>query len=251
MRSRWILPQALGLSLAVLPVALAAAVLTVWEVAGCRREERTVLRPRDWAARLGVAAAGWSLPVFVLWIWGHINLLSVWQWNYRNHAAFYAHYARTYWKWLLVNPLEFALAVGLPIVAAALFGFRNLLAGGWRQRAMGPYWCLTGVGLLLSLSGKNMGEAARLWLIVMPWPVWLAAGFFYRRDATPAARVFPTRIALILALVQTAVAIGTVTRVTGFDFPTLPAGQTVTMRETLASKEPPSPAAPSVSLSSR
>ena len=35
-------------------------------------------------------------------------------WNFRNHAAFYDHYTRTYWKWLLVNPIELIFAVGAP-----------------------------------------------------------------------------------------------------------------------------------------
>ena len=73
--------------------------------------------------------------------------------------------------------------------------------------------------------GKNMGEAARLWLVLMPWPVWLAARFFVRDPslAAPAdAKQFSSRRAAALLLIQMAVCFGTVTRVTGFDFPTAP-----------------------------
>jgi hypothetical protein len=72
---------------------------------------------------------------------------------------------------------------------------------------------------LLWLSGKNMGEAARLWLIIMPWPVWLAAGYFAAYPETPqsaASGRFLHRAALALLVVQMIVCLGTVTRVTGF-----------------------------------
>jgi len=238
---------AMFLSLAVLPIALAAGLLTLWEAVICTPGERTALGPRDWVARLAAVAVGWGLPVLLLWLIGRINLLSVWQWNYRNHAAFYAHYARTYWKWLLVNPIEFGFAVGAPAIVAAAIGFRSVLAAGWRRRAMGPSWCLTATWLVLWLSGKNMGEAARLWLIVMPWPVWLAAGFFVpRSDAASGNRSVPTRAAVLLLVVQMIVSIGTVTRVTGFDFPNLPAGQGVAVREVLPSGRLASVAADSI-----
>ena len=58
---------------------------------------------------------------------------------------------------------------------------------------MGPYWCLTATWLVLWLSGKNMGEAARLWLLFMPWPVWLAAGYFAARSLTRPATSRPVR----------------------------------------------------------
>jgi hypothetical protein len=85
---------------------------------------------------------------------------------------------------------------------------------------------------VLWLSGKNMGEAARLWLVFMPWPVWLAAGFFApRSDAAGGSGTHSARIAAVLFVVQMAVSIGTVTRVTGFDFPNVPEAQSVSVRE--------------------
>jgi methylthioxylose transferase len=226
---------AMFLSLAILPVAVAAALLSLWEAVFCRRQERTALRYRDWVLRIGAAIFGWALPIFVLWLVARINLLAVWQWNYRNHAAFYEHqqqFPRTYWKWLLVNPLELAFAVGSPLIIAAGIGWRKILTARWRSRSMGPYWCLTATWLVLWLTGKNMGEAARLWLIFMPWPVWLAAGYFApRSDVSANSRPAPAAV-LLLAL-QMVVAVGTVTRVTGFDFPVVPEAQGVSMRERL------------------
>jgi methylthioxylose transferase len=221
------------LSLAILPVALAAGLLTLWESVLCSPQERASLRYRDWGTRIGAAATGWGIPVLLVGLLGRVNLLSVWRLNFQNHAAFYDHYTRTYWKWLLANPIELVFAVGAPVILAAVIGFRKSVASGWRQRAMGPYWCLTVTWLVLWLSGKNMGEAARLWLIFMPWPVWLAAGFFTPRSDAAGGGSSPTRTVVLLFLVQMAVAVGTVTRVTGFDFPNVPEGQAVSVRERL------------------
>jgi hypothetical protein len=221
------------LSLAILPIALAAGLLTLWEAVLCSPEERVSLRYWDWGTRIGTAAIGWGIPVLLVGLLGRLNLPSVWRWNFQNHAAFYDHYTRTYWKWLLANPIELVFAVGAPVILAAVIGFRKSVAAGWRRRAMGPYWCLTATWLVLWLSGKNMGEAARLWLIFMPWPVWLAAGFFAPRSDAHGGGQPSMRTAAVLILVQMAVAIGTVTRLTGFDFPNVPEGQGVSVREKL------------------
>ncbi len=222
----------LCLSLAILPVALAAVLLTAWETLICGRDERVAPLYRAWGLRVAAAAAGCGIPIALLWMLARINLFAVWQWNLRNHAAFYDHYTRTYWKWLLVNPLETIFALGAPVAIAVVVAFRNRLSCGWRRRAMGPYWCLTATWALLWLTGKNMGEAARLWLIFMPWAVWLASGFFVR-PSTPDSSDGPSvrRLAALLFAFQMVVAIGTVTRVTGFDFPEVPDTKTVSVRE--------------------
>ncbi len=240
------------LSLAILPVALAAVLLTVWEALLCNRDERVSPFYRAWALRVAAAAAGWGIPIALLWMLGRVNLLAVWQWNLRNHAAFYDHYTRTYWKWLLVNPLETLFALGAPVAIAVIISFRNRLSSGWRKRAMGPYWCLTATWALLWLTGKNMGEAARLWLIFMPWAVWLASGFFVRL-LTPDDGDGPgvRRLAALLFVFQMVVAIGTVTRVTGFDFPEIPETKTVAVREDFQVGSSPSLAANAVPSTQR
>ena len=231
------------MSLAILPIAAAAALLTMWEAFICSNDSAnspaaasSAIRPRDWAARIGAALAAWAILILLLrWI-GHINLFAVWAWNYRNHAAFYDHNVRTWWKWILANPIELLFGVGAPIMLAAAVGFPKMIAAGWRRREAGPYWCLTATWIVLWLSGKNMGEAARLWLVLMPWPVWLAARFFVRDPslAAPAdAKQFSSRRAAALLLIQMAVCFGTVTRVTGFDFPTAPPALTLPDRQIL------------------
>jgi len=206
------------LSLAILPIGAAAALLTIWEGMLCSRSERSVVAPRDWTLRIGAAAIGWAIPILALAGFFKLNLLRVWSWNYHNHAGFYQQNVRTYWLWLIANPIEFAFALGPPLALAAILGISFQLRSGWRRRAAGPAWCLTAIWLLLWLSGKNMGEAARLWLIVMPWPVWLASGYFAAHFETPQLESgrFSNRAALVLLAIQMIVCLGTVTRVTGF-----------------------------------
>jgi hypothetical protein len=206
------------LSLAILPIGAAAALLTVWEGLLCDRSERSVAAPRDWALRIGAAAIGWAIPIVALAGFFKLNLLRVWSWNYHNHAGFYQQNVRTYWLWLIANPIELAFALGAPLALAAILGIYFQLRSGWHRRAAGPAWCLAAIWLLLWLSGKNMGEAARLWLIIMPWPVWLASGYFAAYFETPQLESgrFSNRAALVLLAVQTIVCLGTVTRVTGF-----------------------------------
>ena len=68
------------------------------------------------------------------------------------------------------------------------------------------------------ISGKNMGEAARLWLLLQPWVVVAAAGALSDQCAS-APKTPPARNAIWLALlaVQAIACIATVTRVDGFD----------------------------------
>src|SRR5580692_5534524 len=178
----------------------------------CSRVERSVVALRDWALRIGAAALGWAIPVVALAVFFKLNLLRVWSWNYHNHAGFYQQNVRTYWLWLIANPIEFAFALGAPLALASILGIYFQLRSGWRRRAAGPAWCLTAVWLLLWLSGKNMGEAARLWLIIMPWPVWLASGYvaaFCETPQSPASARFLHRAALVLLVVQLIVCLGT------------------------------------------
>ncbi|MBT4867437.1 MAG: hypothetical protein HON53_20220 [Planctomycetaceae bacterium] len=152
-----------------------------------------------------------------------MNLFNVWRWNVVNHSAFYDQFDRSYWKWVLVNPLELSLAVGLPVILLAIAGCRRAMqqSGNWRASRLGPcVCCMTTIGLLW-LSGKNSGEAARLWLFLMPWLIWLAADMFARPVKAGAGKqIAPVSVvpmgALAVIALQAIVCIATVTRVTGF-----------------------------------
>lgn len=213
----------LMLSLAFLPVMLFMAILS-WRPLSNNAaiDDPAIARPglRSWIAGLPPcsclvgAVAGFLVPTLWLGWAGQINLFAVWALNYQNHAAFYAQYLRTYWKWLLVNPIELTIAAGWPIglLSAAFLG------AAFRTRNL----CRTPVAFgvvvvwgLLWLSGKNSGEAARLWIVFLPWLVWMAGEELARleRGAT-LIRVRPSVVVLALQLIVCA---STVARVSGFD----------------------------------
>lgn len=160
------------LSLAFVPV---AAILAAWTFFESRATAgvATAAPARvggQWC--LAGGAAAFMAPIILLRVACGLNLVLVWSWNFSNHALFYEHNVRTWWKWLLVNPVELAVAVGPPLAVLAMSGFVRAVSRAPRSPvaiAVGLVWGL------LWISGKNMGEAARLWILLMPWIVWLAA----------------------------------------------------------------------------
>lgn len=203
------------LSLAMLPVACLAGLLTLWYVWGCRTEEQL---PNGTTRLLRglVAGGGGFLALTCVTTWGTgCNLLEVWVWNYRNHAGFYAQYPRTYWKWLLVNPIEISVATGLPMALAAFS-----LPTAWKNRrtaAAGPFWMSLLTWSLLWLTGKNMGEAARLWIFLIPWVIWSAAiGWEARLEGGSVEGAVLRRRWMISWAYQWLGALALITRVAGF-----------------------------------
>jgi hypothetical protein len=200
-----VLWMGLFISLAILPVAILAVAMTAWEGWICDRGQRpsaagaSLLRTSVWFA-LGI-----SVPIALLWTWAGARLPVIWAWNLSNHAAFYESYSRTYWKWLLVNPIELAVAAGLPLTTLALAAYHRL-GTNWRNKAAGPLWCCGLVWGCLWLSGKNSGEVARLWIVLMPWLCWLAGAGFVRqpeqsaRDSRWSSAIWWVALALQLLL---------------------------------------------------
>ena len=205
------------LSLAVIPV---LAIVTLATLIFWWRESET---PGRTGIRLlyfcAVAVSVFVFATALASLFCEISLPHVWAWNYRNHAAFYGEFHRTWWKWLLVNPLEFAMAAGAPVAVFALQGsfrgFRTILAGKRR--------CLTPLALsalivwtLLWLSGKNMGEAGRLWLFAIPWLIWIAA--IPESGHANSLRGSSMRTLLLAVALQAIVSMVTVGRISGFEF---------------------------------
>ena len=88
--------------------------------------------------------------------------------------------ARTYWKWLLMNPVECAIFGGLPLTVAALWSRRALRTPDYaRLRAFLISWLV--LFALLDLSGTVRGEVGRIWLFLL-WPTALAAGAWCARS---------------------------------------------------------------------
>ena len=210
------------LSLAIAPVAVLTAAATVIGELVKKAPPRAGVR--WWLLAVSAAGAGFFIPLIFLAWRCDLNLPHVWSWNVANHALFYEHNTRTWWKWLLVNPLEAALAAGGPLAGLALIG-----ACRSRSTRLFPLVAATVlVWGLLWLSGKNMGEAARLWLLFQPWVVVAAAAAMSQErmeglvpeigpaGLNPAAR---GRIVWVAVMTLQAVAcIATVTRVDGFEF---------------------------------
>lgn len=191
------------LSLALLPVALLASLLAVRNLMASEPARR---RPLAWAlardaAVISAAFAGLSLLCYLLF---DINLVTVWRWNFHNHAAFYEQFPRTYWKWLLLNPVELALAAGSPVFVCAIF---SLTRTPFATSVAVPIGVVT---ILLWISGKNSGEAARLWLFLIPWVIWIAAFSWNAHEDRRRWR--------LIVVLQAVVAFLTSVRIGGFGF---------------------------------
>ena len=125
------------------------------------------------------------------------SFAAIWQQNLVNHADFYQQYSRTWIKWFFVNPIELGVATGFAvmlIVPIALYRqFRFVLQyvrsgepvhfGRLYQALLSL--SLTATWLLLHCSGKNMGEAARLWIFLTPWWMLILAAPVGNSPSTP------------------------------------------------------------------
>jgi hypothetical protein len=122
-----------------------------------------------WRRRIGLVLAtglGFLLTTLCFWLVSRANPFSIWLTNSANHARFYVENPRRYWPWVLENPVELAIALGLPTVVCIARGLKG---------APRVFWVTAGTLALLTLSGKNLSEVARLWLPLMP-PLVVAAG---------------------------------------------------------------------------
>jgi methylthioxylose transferase len=131
----------------------------------------------SWRSRAGLIAAiglGFIALMVCGWVASGANPLVVGSWNLHHHARFYDEFPRTYRLWLVVNPVELAIALGLPTAVWCLFGLcapRGLPVSVWSTFV---------VLALTNLTGRNMGEVARLWMLYMP-PLLVGAGYGFDR----------------------------------------------------------------------
>ncbi|HEX8200245.1 MAG TPA: hypothetical protein VF590_07135 [Isosphaeraceae bacterium] len=172
-RRRWgpdlaagvVLGLGMQFSLVFLPVGLIAALVVLTDPeAGWRRR----------GLRIVVTGAGFLAWTLAIWAVSGANPFVIWWWNQANHARFYLEYLRTYAAWVLINPLELAVALGLPAACWAAAGLGT-------RRAPRVAWATLAVLVLLDLSGRNLGEVGRLWLPLMP-PLLIAAGSALERS---------------------------------------------------------------------
>jgi hypothetical protein len=132
----------------------------------------TDLRRR--AALLVATAVGFLAPTLAFWLASGASPFLIWWWNQKNHARFYVEYHRSYRLWVLINPLELAVGLGIPATFWAVVGL------GAGRAASRVAWASLAVLVLLTLTGRNLSEVARLWLPFMP-SLLTAAGFALAR----------------------------------------------------------------------
>ncbi len=142
-------------------------------------------RELGWKERARVVAAtgaGFLAVTFAFWIITGANPFAIWRTNAANHARFYVEYPRSFLAWVAENPIELAVALGVPTAIWAAIGLRQ-----------GPpaAWATAGTLAFLTLSGKNLSEVARLWLPLMP-PLVAAAGAGAARVAAGASGLAAT-----------------------------------------------------------
>lgn len=168
-------------TLALLPVGLIVALVVL---------TKRGLGPARGLSVIVAIGAGFLGVVVACWLATGVDLLATWAANLVNNSRFNEGTRRSYLTWLLYNPFETAIAAGLPAFVWAIVG---LTAG--RRLVPRAAWCTIAVLAIADLSGRNMGEVARLWLLFLP-PLFLAAGVGLTRLNAGVQAVFAT-IALI------------------------------------------------------
>jgi hypothetical protein len=142
------------------------------------------VRRRGPLTALGWAAAGLALPYAVVLLLGHRPLRSALTALAIHREGFTA--PRSYVLWLLFNPLDLAVFVGVPVAvlfgAALLRASRAARAGNAQPADRFTLAAAAFLGALL-LSGTVRGEVGRIWIPLMPVVLVAAATRLQRRAA--------------------------------------------------------------------
>lgn len=178
-----------GLTLAV-GMAFTLAFLPVGLIVGLILLATPGLDLRRRALLVIATGIGFLLPTFVAWAVSGANPFVIWWWNQKNHARFYVEYPRSYLAWLVANPIELMIGIGLPTSVWAIVGLTSQA-----RRVPVAVWATLGTLVFLTLSGKNLSEVGRLWLPMMP-ALLVAAGLGLERlGAGP--RGFATTVGML------------------------------------------------------
>ncbi len=147
----------------------------VWALTGAAKSTDPSGYVRRALAAGAIAAGGLAAFYLLLYVLVGYRPVAVARGALLAHRAVAAtESVRSYWKWVLMNPLECALFAGLPLSAAALWARRAIAAPRLaRLRVFLASWAI--IFVLLDLSGTVRGEVGRIWLFLL-WPAALAAG---------------------------------------------------------------------------
>jgi hypothetical protein len=169
---------------------------------------------RDKAKSAWLALAVFGLGTAAVLLAGHIacgmKLHVIFRQGMAAHREFtWIGFRRAYSTWLVLNVVEFACFLGLPVCVAVLGGAWEAARRGWRGLSRADLVGLAGVTalIMLNLSGSVRGEVGRVWLFMMPLLVlwaghWLSAAAPGRR-----ALVFLTAALTLVQLVFLGVAL--------------------------------------------
>jgi hypothetical protein len=135
-------------------------------------ERRGRPEARPWLKIILAWWAAFALGILVVRYALDCRIVEVWRVCMAKHATFATFFPRSRWGWTLFNPLEFALFIGMPaFLLAALAAGADARRWWGERRGSAPVmmvWAVPIVIAALNLSGKNLGETARLWLPLMP-----------------------------------------------------------------------------------
>lgn len=153
-------PAIAGVLLAV-GMAFTLAFLAVGLIVGLMVLTNQDVKIRQRVVLFLATGAGFLVPTLLGWRVSGANPFLIWWANQANHAGFYVENPRSYGPWVMVNPIELAVALGLPATAWAVVGLATRTAGR-------VSWIALFVLAVLTLSGRSLSEIARLWLPFFP-----------------------------------------------------------------------------------
>ena len=170
-----------GLVLAIalfftLGILILVAWLALWVVIGIARSADRPAALRRALPGVAAAAAGFAAFYLVLYLaFGYQPLAVAREGLFAHRGVTTVETARSYWKWLVMNPVELIVFAGLPLVVAAIWSATGGAKDPSQSRLRTFLLAWLVAVALLDLSGTVRGEVGRIWLFLL-WPAALAAG---------------------------------------------------------------------------
>jgi hypothetical protein len=162
----------LFVSYGYLAAAALVGLLILAPIAPIAPVEGTAAPNRATLPRAALLAAGFLLPWIALAVFAGYDPWTSFREAMTQHRAI-AVTPRSYSTWLVWNPYDLVLLLGVPVVGLAAAALRPR---GDRSRALlalaWGWWALLAV---LLVSGTVRGEVGRIWLMLMPFACLLAA----------------------------------------------------------------------------
>ncbi len=149
------------------------AVSLIWPLSGAA----PFWRQRGWWQAPALLAVGAAAFWLVYWAGWGVAPWSVAQVGLDQHSTLVTSLRRYDW-WLVYNPLDFALFVGLPVLAGFVWQVGSAVRHADERAApQGRLALLLAATLIaLTLAGTTRGEVGRLWMLFMPLAAVLAGG---------------------------------------------------------------------------